>query len=171
MHVFQFFLQFLLVPHIEIVKLPLPKCSIRISIAVKRKFPLTTAAALLRPQFTRNLLFQYLQGLRRISHAGFAHQEMDMFRHHHIPHQLEPVSHSNLIQDLHKPISRPYRPKIRSPSITTKCHEVQIAFPEIPLQRIASAFHRFHPTSKPAPLTRRVRHPPDVCFLPRLVPE
>jgi hypothetical protein len=145
-HVLQFLPPFLLAPHIEVVKSPLPKMRFRCLTSSERQRQLCAArSSSLLQQRPRDFLFQYLQNLRRILFCRLAQRQMYMLRHHHIPDQPELVPSANFIQDFHKPVPRPNRSKQRSPPITTEGNEMKIPLPVMPLERIA------HPT-KPAPL-------------------
>jgi len=155
-HVLQFFLQFLLAPHVEIIKSPLPKMRLFCVTALERQRQLCAR----RPSSSfqespRHLLLQYLQYLRWIFLGGLADQQMHMFRHHDISNEAERMPAANFIQDFHEAVSRPRRTKKRPPSITTESNEMQVALSVMTFERIA---HRGK--LKPAPLNPKGAAPP-----------
>src|SRR5580658_6721613 len=134
-----------------------------LQILAKRQRHLLRSAALSpSPQRARNSLLQHLQNLRRIAFFRFAHQQMHVLRHHHVPEQPEPESEPNFTQNYHKSVPRPRRPEIRPSPMTTERHKVEIPLPVMPPQRIA---HRGKVKTRTL-TNQRVRHPhllPIIC--------
>ena len=131
MHVFELLHLLLVTPHIEIVKSPLPELRPRI---LSSKLKLELANNCFPPHLPRHSLLQHLQHRRRRPFRRLAHQQMNVFRHHHKSHQRKSVSITHLAQDFYKQIPRPHRPQQRQAPVTTAGDEMQIVLAVIPLK-------------------------------------
>jgi hypothetical protein len=67
-----------------------------------------------------------LQELRRVPFRRLAHQQVNVFRHHHIAHDSEFVSRTDFVENLYETISRSSRPEVRTPAVATESHEMEI---------------------------------------------
>ncbi len=133
-HVFQLLHLLLVTPHIEIVKPPLPELRQRI---LSSKLKLELANNFLPPpppHLPRHSLLQHLQHRRRRPFRRLAHQQMNVFRHHHESDQSKSVSIAKLTQYLHKQVARSLRSQQRQPPVTTASDEMQIVLAVIPLE-------------------------------------
>jgi hypothetical protein len=138
MHVLQFFFHLLRTPHIEIVKPPLPESRPTVPVPRKRQGQLSKRRSPRLPaQGPGNFLFQNLQRFRWRNFLGFTHQQVNVFRHHHISNNVKSVPRTHFIEYLYKAIARPPRSKKRTSPITTEGHEVKIAQSVITPQRVA----------------------------------
>ena len=81
-HVIQFLCNFFPAPYIEIIEASLPEMRFYGGVVSPNFFK----------KVARNALLQNLQRLGRISLDGFRHEEVNMFRHHHISDQAEHIS-------------------------------------------------------------------------------
>jgi len=125
-HVFQLFRQLPASPHVEIVEASLPEMLFGGMIAVPA----------FCEQGPRNALFQYLQDFRRVAFRRLSYEKMDVFRHDHIPNQLEGIFSTYFRQDGHEAIASPRDSEQGAPSKTTEGDEVEITLSVAALQRV-----------------------------------
>jgi len=125
-HVFQLFRQLLARPDVEVIKASLPEVLFRGMVAVH---PFCERGP-------RNALFQYLQDFRWVAFRRFGDEKVDVFRHDHIPNQLEGIFSTYFRQDGHEAIASPRDSEQGAPSKTTEGDEVEITLSVAALQRV-----------------------------------
>ncbi len=127
-HVFQLLSQLLRAPHVEVVKPPLPERHLTRHHPGKRQRQLSRHRLLSSSaQRPGNLLLQHLQYLRRRTFPRLAHQQVHVFRHHHITDHLETVPGTYFIEYSDEAIPCACRSKKWATTIATDGDEVQIA--------------------------------------------
>ena len=124
-HVLEFFVHLLLTPDVEIIKPRLPKM---------RNHRGAGSPASQLQKLCRCPSLQRLHEFGNVTHSGFANQEMNVLRHHHIPGQPAPEVFDRLSEDLFEHIPSRRAPKQRHPPKTTERDEVKVAPPINALQ-------------------------------------
>jgi hypothetical protein len=70
-----------------------------------------------------------------------ADQQMDVFRHHHIPHHHETILLTNLFQNLQKQVAAARSCKPGLAMVTTASEKVEILVPVVTLQAVRHVLH------------------------------
>jgi hypothetical protein len=128
-HVIELFHFLLLAPHIEIVKAPLPelrKTSV-VRIEVESSLRCGCTSASLGPQPPRDPLFQDSQDGRRSSPRGFGDEQVDVFGHHDVTDEFEPVPGSDLTENSDESVAGADGTEERKAPVATERDEVQVA--------------------------------------------
>ena len=164
MHVVKFLDSLLQTPDIEIVETSLPETAERIiadrecQTGLPGKIPLPAAHAV------RNALLQNLNDRGRRTFGRLADQQMDVFRHHDIPHQGESVAVACFSQDLDKRIASANGGQQWQPPVASESDEMKMA-----ASKLANEFvsHGEKQKSTPRPSkNRRVGHPEELNHCP-----
>jgi hypothetical protein len=138
MYVFQFLSHFLAAPHVEVVEASLPerpffRCGRCKGQRQLPRYSLPSSSA----QRPRNLLFEHLQHFRWRAFPRFAHQQVHMFRHHHITDQPKTVTGAYFVKDSHESVAHTPRPQMWMAPVTTESNKMQVAISVISPKRIA----------------------------------
>jgi hypothetical protein len=134
-HITQILDPLLPTPHVEIIKPPLPEAPRRVRWCPRPQSHLVLLRPLSRlpPQSTRYALLQDLHHRRRRAHLRLPDQQVNVFRHHHVPSQPELISLPDLNQDPQERIALPPRSQQGPPPVTTARDKVQLPLPIPPL--------------------------------------
>jgi hypothetical protein len=146
-HVFELLANFLLAPHIEVIKsgLPetrktfIPSCKCEAQLPCRR-------APYASPEIPRNALLQHFQDDRWRGFRRFADEQVHVIGHDHVADQQEIVPFTNLAESVHEKISPLLGMEQRQPPITTEREEVQITSSIVTFQSLR---HDKTPTRKP----------------------
>lgn len=136
----QLLFKFLGAPNVKVVEAPLPECSRR-NTSAKRERQLRGTCSSLAAQLTGHLLLQRLQNFGGIAHLGFADQQVNVLRHHHIPDEQKFVARPERIESFDEAVASANRAEKWFAAIATEGNEVQVVSPVLAPQRIAHGKH------------------------------
>jgi len=100
---------------------------------------------MLFPQPTGNLLLQHLQRNRWSAPDWFAHQQVNVLRHHHESEKQEIPLGAHPVENFHKAVTRTCGSQKWLPAVTTERYKVQIAPAAKSFQWIAHESQNPHP--------------------------
>jgi RHS repeat-associated protein len=168
-HIIQLFRLLSLAVHIEIVKPRLPERPQWRSRLPKRQSHLShTRRPSVLPQFPRHTQLQLLQHRRGRALLRLAHQEMHMFRHHHISEKMKSHLIAHLSQFFHEDVPRARRLQQRQPPIATERNKMQMTFAVVAPQ---SGRHRKTPRKESQPQDPGSKNEPGAPFASLYFPE
>ena len=135
MHVTQLLALLARAPHVEIVEPPLPEMIHHRA----KQLPLSGRGSLSSQQPPRHALLQYLHYPGGIAPLRFADQQMDVFRHYHVPDHHEPVAAPDFLQNAQEHVASWPRCQQRSAAITASGDEVQMLAAVVAAQGLCHA--------------------------------